>query len=130
MDFEQQLVAKFHRAKGVKLNFKPTIVDYDTAILRLNLISEELGELQEAIMNRDLVAISDALADVEYVIKGTAVSYGIDLEPIFIEVHRSNMSKLVEKREDGKVLRGENFQPPHIQKVLEAQGAKRTHSRE
>lgn len=121
MDSEQRLVAQFHRAKGVKINFKPTIVDYDTAVLRLNLISEELGELQEAIMSRDLVAISDALADVEYVVKGTAVSYGIDLEPIFIEVHRSNMSKLEEKREDGKVLKGQNFRPPGIQKILEEQ---------
>lgn len=59
----------------------------NTAVLRLSLISEELGEPQEAVMNRDLVATSNALADVEYVVKGTPVSYGIDLEPIFIEVH-------------------------------------------
>jgi predicted HAD superfamily Cof-like phosphohydrolase len=96
------------------------IVEYDTALLRLRLISEEFGELQEAIMKRDLVATVDALADLEYVVKGTAVSYGIDMEPIFNEIHQSNMSKLRENLE-GKILKGRDYRPPDIRTILEAQ---------
>jgi predicted HAD superfamily Cof-like phosphohydrolase len=71
-------------------------------------------------MDRDLTAIADALGDLEYVVKGTAVSYGIDMEPVFKEVHESNMSKLG-RRTDGKVLKGGDFRQPDIRRILEAQ---------
>lgn len=72
----------------------------------------------------DLELAADALADTAYVVEGSAVQLGIDLDPVFAEVHRSNMSKLgadgkpIYRAEDGKVLKGPGFRPPDIGRVL------------
>lgn len=124
MNQEQKSVEEWHRIFGVRVNKTPTIVDPATAQLRLRLISEEFGELRRAVEQEDLVKIADGLADLLYVIYGTAVSYGLDLEPIFEEVHASNMSKgnpRVVKREDGKILKGENWKPPALEPIIQEQ---------
>jgi predicted HAD superfamily Cof-like phosphohydrolase len=89
--------------------------------LRLSLLSEELWELEEAMTNDDIIAVADALADILYVVLGTAVTYGIDIEPVFDEVHRSNMTKGGLKRADGKVLKTSSYIPPDIKSIIEGQ---------
>jgi predicted HAD superfamily Cof-like phosphohydrolase len=88
------------------------------------LIDEELGELREAIGNADMVEVADALTDLLYVVYGAGHAFGINLDKCFEEVHASNMSKLGADgkpiyREDGKVLKGENFFTPDLTKVLD-----------
>lgn len=102
-----------------------------TALLRVCLIKEEHKELEKALIDKDLLGITDALADLMYVVLGTACACGIDLEPIFAEVHRSNMSKaiyiegsaipLVIKNHQGKVLKPATYTPPNLQPLLLAQ---------
>jgi predicted HAD superfamily Cof-like phosphohydrolase len=89
------------------------------AKLRVALLQEEVGEFITASEKGDLVAIADALADIAYVVYGTALTYGIDLDSALREVHRSNMRKLGNDgkpliRDDGKVLKSERYFPPDI----------------
>ena len=93
------------------------------AALRVALLEEEVSEFVAASGNGDLIGIADALADIVYVIYGTAVTYGIDLDSVLREVHRANMSKLASDgrpvlRDDGKVLKSERYFPPDIASVL------------
>lgn len=97
--------------------------------LRLKLIEEEFKELRDAIAARDIVEVADALGDLLYVVFGTAIEFGIDMEPVNDEIHVSNMSKLGAGGKpiyaaNGKVLKGPNYFPPNIRKVLEEQGLK------
>ena len=87
--------------------------------LRYNLIDEELKELRQALDERNLVEVADALTDLLYVVYGAGHSFGINLDKCFEEVHNSNMSKLGEdgqpiRREDGKVLKGPNYKEPTL----------------
>jgi len=91
--------------------------------LRYNLIDEELKELREALNERNIVEVADALTDLLYVVYGAGHSFGINLDKCFEEVHNSNMSKLGEDgspiyREDGKVLKGPNYWSPNLKNVL------------
>jgi predicted HAD superfamily Cof-like phosphohydrolase len=115
-----EMVLEFHRATNADIN-----VGIDTAgtALRVRLIKEELQELEDALAAGDFVEVADALADLDYVVNGAAVAFGIYLPHITKEVHRSNMTKLDENgdpilREDGKVLKGPLYTPPHIVKAL------------
>jgi len=95
----------------------------DICDLRVRLIAEELDELQEAIRDKDIVEVADALTDLLYVVYGAGHSFGIDLDVCFEEVHRSNMSKLGLDgkpiyREDGKVLKGPAFFEPNLAKFI------------
>ncbi len=95
--------------------------DMETRILRADLIDEEAKELREAILANDIVKTADALGDLLYVVYGSAVSFGIDLEPIFAEIHRSNMSKGdpdVVKAPNGKILKSANYTPPDLWPII------------
>jgi predicted HAD superfamily Cof-like phosphohydrolase len=119
------MVAEFHRTFEIARESRPTIPDETTRALRVRLIQEEFDELQEALGRRDPVAIAKELADLLYVVYGTAVSYGIDMEPVFREVHRSNMSKVGgHKREDGKWVKPATYSPARLEPILVAQGGK------
>ena len=117
-------VADFHRAFNLPMRQSPSAdVDKSLAKLRVALLQEEVGEFITASEKGDLVAIADALADITYVVYGTALTYGIDLDSALREVHRSNMSKLGNDgkpfiRDDGKVLKSERYFPPDIASVL------------
>lgn len=92
--------------------------------LRVDLIAEELDELREAIRDKDIVEVADALTDLLYVVYGAGHAFGIDLDACFNEVHRSNMSKLGSDgkpiyREDGKVLKGPGFFEPDLSKLIQ-----------
>lgn len=118
------LVAEFHRAFGLPVNVMPTVsLSADLAQLRVDLLMEEVGEFADATTRKNLVEIADALADIAYVTYGAAVTYGIDLDAILAEVHRSNMSKLGPDgkpilREDGKVLKSDSYTRPDVTTVL------------
>jgi predicted HAD superfamily Cof-like phosphohydrolase len=101
-------------------------IDHALARLRVALLHEEVGEFVAASERGDLNGVADALADIVYVAYGTALTYGIDLDAVLHEVHRSNMSKLGSDgkpliREDGKVLKSEQYFPPDIESVLRGQ---------
>jgi predicted HAD superfamily Cof-like phosphohydrolase len=126
-------VAEFHAVFGLPVRRLPAAgIDPALARLRISLLEEETGEFRAAAENRDLIEIADALADVVWVAYGTALTYGIDLDSVLREVHRSNMSKLDADgrpllRDDGKVLKSERFFPPDIRAVLDAQQPLRLH---
>jgi len=101
-------------------------VDPALAKLRVVLLEEEVGEFVAASEGGDLNGIADALADIVCVAYGTALTYGTDLDAVSHEVHRLNMSKLGSDgrpliREDGKVLKSEQYFPPDIESVLRRQ---------
>jgi predicted HAD superfamily Cof-like phosphohydrolase len=124
MNEAQRMVRDFHENFGLPRNDSPAWPGTIAHRLRVNLIEEELAELRNAGETQDLVEIADALGDLLYVVYGAAVTYGIDLEPVFSEIHRSNMSKgdsNAAARCDGKVLKGANYSPPRVAEVLERQ---------
>lgn len=124
-----QMVQEFHETYDHPVVDAPKIPSWEREELRVNLISEELMELEQAIdipdneAERKLVAVADALADLIYVTYGAALEYGIDLDAVVAEVHRSNMSKLGEDgkpihRSDGKVLKGPHYSEPDLHAIL------------
>lgn len=113
---------EFHEVFAIPIGSAPHI-PVARLKLRLDLIDEERRELDEALEANDVVEVADALTDIAYLIYGTAIEFGIDLNACFAEVHRSNMSKLGADgkpifREDGKVLKGPSYSPPDLAKVL------------
>ena len=118
-------VWQFMHSFGQETLMKPTLPDVDLAELRLDLIQEVVDELAQAIIDQDIVEIADALTDILYVTYGAGHAFGIDLDTCFTEVHRSNMSKLGIDgkpiyRHDGKVLKGRNYSPPQLAKIIQA----------
>jgi predicted HAD superfamily Cof-like phosphohydrolase len=91
--------------------------------LRYNLINEELQELSLAFIEGDLVEVADAIGDLLVVVLGTAVACGINISPIFDEIHRSNMTKFIDghRREDGKWIKGPSYEPANLQPLLAMQ---------
>lgn len=91
-------VEEFHKTFKAPVLPKPQLAPENRAKLRVSLIQEELNELQEAITKGDLVEVADALCDLQYVLSGTVLEFGLrDLfDKMFNEVHQSNMSKACE----------------------------------
>jgi len=120
---EQAMVEAFHRTFDIVVNPVPTVADERTRALRVRLIQEEFDELKQALETEDLSSIAKEMADLLYVVYGTAVSYGIDMDPVFREVHRSNMSKLGgHKREDGKWVKPATYSPARIELIAAEKG--------
>ena len=91
--------------------------------LRYDLISEELEELKQAIKDKDITEVADALTDILYVTYGAGHAFGINLDKCFEEVQNSNMSKLSKdgkpvKNEHGKVMKGPNYFKPDLTKFI------------
>ncbi|SRR5712691_3958547 len=130
MNDEQEMVTAFHRAFDIAIGALPAVPDAATCALRVSLIQEEFAELREALSQRDIEAVTKELADLLYVAYGTAVSCGIDMAPVFREVHRSNMSKVGgHKRADGKWIKPPDYSPARLQPILAAQGSLEYHDR-
>ena len=124
MTDEQSMVEEFHRKFDIRVSDRPTIPDETTRALRVRLIQEEFDELREALGNKDLVSVAKEIADLLYVVYGTAVSYGIDMEPVFQEVHRSNLSKVGGyKRADGKWVKPPTYSPACLEPIVNRQQA-------
>lgn len=120
-----ELVGDFMEAFGQDVQLEPTWPDFNTRELRLELIQEELDELSDAVADRDMIQIADALTDLLYVVYGAGHAFGIDLDECFQEVHSSNMSKLGPNgkpihREDGKVMKGPGYFEPDLESILGA----------
>jgi predicted HAD superfamily Cof-like phosphohydrolase len=124
MDDAQAMVAAFHRLFEIVGHDVPTELDERTKALRVRLIHEEFEELKDAMAQGDLAAVAKEMADLLYVVYGTAVSYGINMSPVFQEVHRSNMTKVGgHKREDGKWVKPATYSPAQITPILVRQAA-------
>lgn len=101
-----------------------SIHDNERRRLRRSLLEEEYAEYVKAERSNSIVDIADALADMVYVIAGASLEYGIDLDAVMLEVHRSNMAKVDEetgkviRREDGKILKPDGWKPPDVRGVL------------
>ena len=117
-------VKTFMETFGQIVRTKPQFPDEKTIQLRLNLIKEELSELEEAIKNKNLKEIADALTDILYVTYGAGYAYGINLDKCFKEVQRANMSKLgIDGKpiynDIGKVMKGPNYTEPNLKQIVE-----------
>jgi predicted HAD superfamily Cof-like phosphohydrolase len=115
------MVEAFHRLLDIgTIDYRMPAIR--SGLLRISLLMEEVAELAAAVAASDIEAAADALADITYVTLGTAVEFGIDLEPIFDEVHRSNIAKAGGKKSaSGKVQKPDGWKPPDIAGVLERQ---------
>jgi len=116
-------VKKFMETFGQEVKNKAEFPNEKIKNLRVSLIEEELSELKEAIKNKDIKEVADALTDILYVTYGAGHAFGIDLDQCFDEVQRSNMSKLDENgkpifNEQGKVLKGPNYFKPNLEKFI------------
>ena len=93
-----EMVAEFHKTFKAPILDTPQIPSLDRCKLRISLLQEELNELQEAIDNNDLVEVADAFVDIQYVLSGAILEFGLGdkFNELFNEVQRSNMSKACE----------------------------------
>ena len=117
-------VKTFMNTYGQEIKDKASFPDKKIVQLRIDLIQEELNELKVAITNNDIIEVADALTDILYVTYGAGHSFGINLDKCFDEVQDSNMSKLDENKqpiysENGKVMKGPNYYPPNLKKIIE-----------
>lgn len=120
----QAKVASFMSVKDSNLPTNPVIPDRASRELRFRLIDEEITELKDAFATIDIVGVADALGDILYLVLGTAVDCGIDIEPVFNEIHRSNMTKFIgglKLRADGKIAKGPDYQPPNLKPIIAGQ---------
>ena len=118
-----QKVGTFMKTFGQEVKSKPSFSTDKINKLRIDLIKEELEELTEAMINRDLLEVADALTDILYVTYGAGHAFGIDLDKCFNEVQSSNMSKLDENgrpiyNNSGKVMKGPNYFKPDLSKFI------------
>ena len=116
-------VGIFMKTFGQEVKTKPSFGTDMINKLRLDLIKEELNELTEAMNNKDLLEVADALTDILYVTYGAGHAFGINLDQCFDEVQNSNMSKLDENgkpiyNENGKVMKGPNYYKPDLSKFV------------
>tara|TARA_B100001121_G_C18326753_1_gene451354 strand:+ start:193 stop:564 length:372 start_codon:yes stop_codon:yes gene_type:complete len=116
-------VGKFMKTFGQEIKTKSSLSTDKINNLRVSLIEEELEELKQAIKQKNLLEVADALTDLLYVTYGTGQAFGINLDKCFDEVQKSNMSKLDENgkpiyNENGKVLKGPKYFKPNLSNFL------------
>ena len=116
-------VGIFMKTFGQDVKNEPSFGTDKINKLRVDLIKEELEELNEAMKNKDLLEVADALTDILYVTYGAGHAFGIDLDKCFDEVQNSNMSKLDEDgkpiyNEHGKVMKGPNYFKPDLSRFV------------
>ena len=120
------MVHQWNQAFGINEPEFIDITDEEVNALVVSLLDEEVNELREALLEKNHVKVLDALTDIQYVLDGAylRLGYSPQLKDLaFAEVQRSNMSKLGEdgqpiRREDGKILKGPNYTPPDLEKVI------------
>tara|TARA_Y100000816_G_C25955015_1_gene498330 strand:- start:447 stop:818 length:372 start_codon:yes stop_codon:yes gene_type:complete len=116
-------VKKFMETFGQEVKEKAEFPNNKITKLRYDLIKEELEELKEAMDNKDIKEVADALTDILYVTYGAGHAFGINLDKCFNEVQNSNMSKLGKDgkpiyNEKGKVMKGPNYFKPDLKKFV------------
>ena len=121
-------MAEFYRRVNRTIRGNPTADLPDAEIQQIvDLLDEEVGELRQALGRRDLVGIADGLGDVVYVVYGAALQFGIPLDDIVEAIHEANMTKpnsdgTVRRSSAGKILRGDAYVPPDLEKKLKMPG--------
>ena len=118
-----QKVKSFMQTFGQEVKNKPSFSSEKINNLRYDLIREELEELKDAMENKNLLEVADALTDILYVTYGAGHAFGINLDDCFDEVQKSNMSKLDDKgnpiyNESGKVMKGPKYFKPDLNKFI------------
>ena len=118
-----ECVKRFMETFGQEIKEKAAFPNDKITSLRYDLIKEELDELKEAIDNKDIKEVADALTDILYVTYGAGHAFGINLDKCFKEVQNSNMSKLGLDgkpiyNENGKVMKGPNYFKPDLGKFV------------
>ncbi len=108
---------------GQEVKNKPSFSSEKINNLRYELIREELDEFKEALKNKDILEVADALTDILYVTYGAGHAFGIDLDKCFEEVQKSNMSKLDKNNkpiynESGKIMKGPGYFKPDLTKFV------------
>ena len=116
-------VGVFMKTFGQEVKNKPSFSTDKINKLRIDLINEELKELIDAMKNKDLLEVADALTDILYVTYGAGHAFGIDLDKCFEEVQNSNISKLDKNGKPifnnaGKVMKGPNYHKPNLSKFV------------
>ena len=116
-------VKNFMITYGQEVKESASFPDENIIKLRLKLIKEELEEFEQALNDKNLLEIADALTDILYVTYGAGHAFGVNLDKCFEEVQKSNMSKLGEDgkpiyNEDGKVMKGPNYFKPNLKQYL------------
>ena len=116
-------VGTFMKTFGQEVKTTPSFSTDKINKLRIDLIKEELAELTQAMYNKDLLEVADALTDILYVTYGAGHAFGIDLDKCFDEVQNSNMSKLDKNgkpiyNDSGKVMKGPNYFKPDLSKFV------------
>ena len=116
-------VKKFMETFGQEIREKAGFPNEKITSLRYDLIKEELDELKEAMDNKDIKEVADALTDILYVTYGAGHAFGVDLDKCFEEVQNSNMSKLDSDgkpiyNDKGKVMKGPNYFKPDLRKFV------------
>ena len=116
-------VGRFMETFGQEVEEKAEFPNEKIVSLRYELISEELGELNDALKKKDINEVADALTDILYVTYGAGHAFGINLDKCFEEVQDSNMSKLGKDgqpiyNEMGKVMKGPNYFKPNLKKFI------------
>lgn len=123
MKSNNEKVKEFMEICGQDLPSTPQFPSDDVIELRLKLIVEELNEVGKALDAKDIKNVAQELSDLLYVVYGTGLAFGIDLDACLNEVHESNMTKPdpekgIIRRDDGKILKGINYRKPDMGKVL------------
>ncbi len=119
---EQEKVKEFMVKFRQYIGDSPGFPDNRTQVLRMELVKEEYLELETALVYENIEQVVDALGDLLYVVYGTAIAFGVDMEPVFNEIHRANMSKEGGvHRKDGKWLKPEEWKPPDIKRIIKEQ---------
>jgi predicted HAD superfamily Cof-like phosphohydrolase len=119
MRVAQEKVRLFHEKHGYSAPDRPTLIAGGDADVRYKVMREELEEYMRAQDHDDLTEVADALADLLYTVLGTAVVHGIDVQPIFDEVHRSNMTKdAAPPEEPNRPFKGPAFERPRLAELI------------
>lgn len=124
MDSKLKNILEFNKAFGLIVNNQPTVIHESEFVLRYKLMQEELNEYRLACVNDDMEEVCDAIVDLLYVLNGIIIAHGVQdiIEDMYLEVHKSNMSKLENGkplyRHDGKVLKGSEYFKPNLKQFL------------
>lgn len=116
-------VAEFHRTFQHPIKEQPGLPAASRCELRVSLIAEELEELEQAIKDNDIVEIADALCDIQYVLSGAVLEFGLGekFRALFDEVQRSNMSKSCATEDEAQATvefyQDQKHTPCHYRKV-------------
>jgi hypothetical protein len=124
-----ELVMQLHSAVGYVHPVQPSLLSDERRDLWVRLLKEEVAELSAALSQKDLVAVADALGDCLYVIVGASLAFGIPIEEVFREIHRSNMTKDViasSSASDGtmevKLQKGKRYVAPDLKTLFDRGG--------